>query len=90
MWQYITDEAKDLLRRLLELEPDRRIRIEEVLQHPWLRVRVQLLFFACIRALSGLVWSGLIVFVRSQSVSQSASPVIGLVDILLRLAILHS
>ena len=38
VWQYVSEEARDLVRRLLELEPSRRFTIDEVLAHPWLKV----------------------------------------------------
>ncbi|XP_074658560.1 peripheral plasma membrane protein CASK-like [Tubulanus polymorphus] len=34
-WDYITEEAKDLVQRMLEFDPDQRITIEEALNHPW-------------------------------------------------------
>ena len=34
-WHLISDEAKDLVHRMLELDPERRITIEEAVRHPW-------------------------------------------------------
>jgi len=36
-WTDISDSAKDLVRRLLTVDPKGRITAEEVLQHPWVR-----------------------------------------------------
>jgi guanylate kinase len=35
-WNYISDEAKDLLTRLLTVDASRRFTAEDTLQHPWL------------------------------------------------------
>lgn len=35
-WDFISDEAKDLIQRMLETNPLQRITAKEVLQHPWL------------------------------------------------------
>ncbi|XP_003383677.1 PREDICTED: MAP kinase-activated protein kinase 5-like [Amphimedon queenslandica] len=35
-WKAVTDEAKDLIRKMLCVEPSERLSIEEVLHHPWL------------------------------------------------------
>ena len=35
-WEKITDDAKDLIRNLLCVEPSERIGVEELLRHPWL------------------------------------------------------
>jgi serine/threonine protein kinase len=35
-WDFISDEAKDLIKRMLETDPLKRITAKEVLQHPWL------------------------------------------------------
>ena len=37
-WDKIGPDAKDLLRKMLTREPDKRITIHEVLSHPWLKV----------------------------------------------------
>ena len=49
-WEYISGEAKDLVHRMLEPDADRRITIDEALQHPWIRVRgnVLLLLFPAV------------------------------------------
>lgn len=36
-WDHVSDEAIDLVRRLLVVEPERRLTANEVLKHPWLR-----------------------------------------------------
>ena len=36
VWENISQEAKDLIRSLLCKEPDKRISIKEVLEHPWI------------------------------------------------------
>ena len=36
-WLLISDDLKDLLTRMLEKDPVKRITIDDVLQHPWLR-----------------------------------------------------
>ncbi|KAL3848158.1 hypothetical protein ACJMK2_019035 [Sinanodonta woodiana] len=36
-WQCISVEAKDLVRKMLEVDPDRRITIEQALVHPWIK-----------------------------------------------------
>lgn len=41
-WQLISEEAKDLLHRLLESDQHQRITIEDALRHPWIKV----IFFA--------------------------------------------
>ena len=38
-WITISPEAKDLVSRMLEVDAEQRITIEEALQHPWVRVR---------------------------------------------------
>ena len=35
-WKSITDEAKDLIKKMLCVEPSERLSIEEVMQHPWI------------------------------------------------------
>ncbi|ELU04354.1 hypothetical protein CAPTEDRAFT_152517 [Capitella teleta] len=41
-WHMISDEAKDLVHRMLEQDPDRRITIKEALNHPWVRDRAHI------------------------------------------------
>jgi len=36
LWQGISDEAKDLVRRLLDINPATRISAEQALNHPWI------------------------------------------------------
>lgn len=36
-WEDISDEAKDLVRRMLVVNPEERMSCEEILAHPWLR-----------------------------------------------------
>ena len=38
LWDKIGPDAKDLLRKMLTRDPDKRITIHEVLSHPWLKV----------------------------------------------------
>ena len=34
-WSHISEEAKDLVEALLEVDPETRLSCEEVLAHPW-------------------------------------------------------
>ncbi|XP_056275096.1 serine/threonine-protein kinase Chk2 isoform X2 [Pseudoliparis swirei] len=36
-WKNISDQAKDVVRKLLVVDPSRRMTIQEALQHPWLQ-----------------------------------------------------
>uniref|UniRef100_A0A8C8FGV5 Checkpoint kinase 2 n=1 Tax=Oncorhynchus tshawytscha TaxID=74940 RepID=A0A8C8FGV5_ONCTS len=38
-WDGISDDAKDVVKKLLRVDPNARLTIEEALQHPWLMVR---------------------------------------------------
>eukprot|EP00050_Salpingoeca_kvevrii_P002061 m.186408 g.186408 ORF g.186408 m.186408 type:complete len:463 (-) comp10528_c0_seq1:202-1590(-) len=38
-WDTVTPEAKELIRRMLDLNPKTRITVEEALQHPWIARR---------------------------------------------------
>lgn len=35
-WENVSNEAKDLVRKLLEYNPDKRISAAAALQHPWI------------------------------------------------------
>ena len=35
-WDHISDEGKDLISKLLVVEPDKRLNGEEILMHPWI------------------------------------------------------
>ena len=37
-WQDISDKAKDLVRKLLTVDPDARISAKDALNHPWIKV----------------------------------------------------
>ena len=34
----VSDQAKDLIKKLLEVDPEKRISSDAILQHPWLQV----------------------------------------------------
>ncbi|XP_034547569.1 serine/threonine-protein kinase Chk2 [Notolabrus celidotus] len=36
-WKQVSDQAKDVVRKLLVVDPSKRMTIEEALQHPWLQ-----------------------------------------------------
>ena len=38
-WREISESAKDLVRRLVTVDPTERISVKEALAHPWIRVR---------------------------------------------------
>lgn len=38
-WTHISDDGRDLVSRMLEVDPVQRITIEEALRHPWIQVR---------------------------------------------------
>lgn len=40
-WLNISNYAKDLVSRMLEVDPEKRITVEEALQHPWIKVYKQ-------------------------------------------------
>lgn len=48
-WSHISDDAKDLCHRMLELDQDHRITVDEALKHPWIRV-TRVLFFTGIES----------------------------------------
>ena len=39
----ISDDAKDLLKGLLNKDPDKRLTIDEILKHPWIKIIIILL-----------------------------------------------
>ncbi|CAH1781976.1 unnamed protein product [Owenia fusiformis] len=39
IWDSISDEAKDLVHRMLEVDPENRITVAQALQHPWIKDR---------------------------------------------------
>ncbi|XP_076586719.1 serine/threonine-protein kinase Chk2 isoform X2 [Chaetodon auriga] len=41
-WKSISDQAKDVVRKLLVVDPSQRMTIEEALQHPWLQDQLML------------------------------------------------
>lgn len=42
VWSQISDEAKDLIRKMIEVNPDFRIRASEALDHPWISSNIHL------------------------------------------------
>jgi calcium/calmodulin-dependent serine protein kinase len=38
-WQYVSDHAKDLIRKMLAVDPEERLTVEEALSHPWIAER---------------------------------------------------
>ncbi|XP_051806932.1 serine/threonine-protein kinase Chk2 isoform X2 [Acanthochromis polyacanthus] len=36
-WRHVSDQAKDVVRKLLVVDPSKRMSIEDALQHPWLQ-----------------------------------------------------
>ncbi|XP_071328417.1 serine/threonine-protein kinase Chk2 isoform X1 [Trachinotus anak] len=41
-WRHVSDQAKDVVRKLLVVDPNQRMTIEEALQHPWLQDHVMM------------------------------------------------
>lgn len=37
-WEGVSEEAKDLVRKMLIVDPEKRIKCEEILAHPWLKI----------------------------------------------------
>jgi serine/threonine protein kinase len=37
VWDLVSDEAKDLITKLLEVEPEKRLNVTQVLEHPWMQ-----------------------------------------------------
>lgn len=44
-WKTVSDSAKDLILKLMEPDPAKRLTVDQALQHPWIRVRINLLSF---------------------------------------------
>ncbi|KNC96528.1 CAMK protein kinase [Spizellomyces punctatus DAOM BR117] len=42
-WRHVSNDAKDLICRLLEIDPERRLTVEQALQHPWIASQEDLL-----------------------------------------------
>ena len=40
IWGLISDDAKDLVHQMLELDPSRRITVTQALQRPWVKVSI--------------------------------------------------
>ncbi|CAH0482586.1 unnamed protein product [Peronospora belbahrii] len=40
-WQFISPSARDLIQKLLEIDPNKRLSAEQAMQHPWLRNQSQ-------------------------------------------------
>lgn len=40
LWVNISENAQELIHRMLDVNPNTRITIDEALEHPWIRVRV--------------------------------------------------
>lgn len=38
-WQFVSDHAKDLLRKMLRVNFEERLTVDEALAHPWIRER---------------------------------------------------
>ena len=38
IWEEISDDAKDLIQNLLEVDPENRITLREAISHPWFRL----------------------------------------------------
>lgn len=43
-WSHISDECKDLIARLLEVNPERRLTANQALHHPWVCLRVAICY----------------------------------------------
>lgn len=37
-WEYVSDSAKELISQMLQVDPDKRITVDEALEHPWIIV----------------------------------------------------
>ena len=38
-WQFVSEHAKDLIRKMLTVDPEERLTVEEALSHPWIAER---------------------------------------------------
>jgi calcium/calmodulin-dependent serine protein kinase len=38
-WELISDSAKDLIRKMLTVDPSERVTVQEALNHPWIKER---------------------------------------------------
>lgn len=36
MWKKISEDAKDLITKMLTVDPEKRIKIDEIIKHPWI------------------------------------------------------
>lgn len=41
-WNHISEDGRDLISRMLQVDPVQRITIEDALRHPWIQVRGQI------------------------------------------------
>ncbi|GAB1599525.1 hypothetical protein Ahia01_000229800, partial [Argonauta hians] len=41
-WDFISESAKDLVKKMLEVDPEKRITIEQALNHPWIREKTKI------------------------------------------------
>jgi serine/threonine protein kinase len=44
-WANVSSEGKDLIQKMLEKDPEKRIKLAEAFNHPWVRNRKMLLEF---------------------------------------------
>jgi calcium/calmodulin-dependent serine protein kinase len=44
-WDHISESAKDLVKKMLFLDQNKRITVEEALNHPWIRVSILKYYF---------------------------------------------
>ena len=40
-WSTVSDEAKDLIRGMLTVDPNRRLTVDQALEHPWCRAAAE-------------------------------------------------